>query len=90
MEFLRTELSVALIFASLAEGQRKSGYGEAAKRSLADAEKSYSALLHFLSEPNCTQLMKVGEQSEFTASLKRLRRKLDSLSRTSETRRGKG
>lgn len=47
MEFLRTELSVALIFASLAEGQRKSGYGEAAKRSLADAEKSYSALLHF-------------------------------------------
>lgn len=79
MEFLRTELSVALIFASIAERQRKSGCHEAVKTSMADAERVYLSLLEFLSKPRCAKLIKVQEQAEFEAALKRLRKKLDSL-----------
>jgi hypothetical protein len=79
MEFLRTELSVALIFASLAEGQRRFGNHEAAKRSVADAERGYSALVDFFSEPTCAKLMEPGEQAEFATGLERLRKKLDSV-----------
>jgi hypothetical protein len=79
VEFLRTELSVALISASLAEEQRKSGHNEAAKTSMADAEERYSALMWFLLEPNSAKLMKIGEQAQFASALKRLRKKLDSL-----------
>jgi len=78
-EFLRTELSVALIFASLAQGQQKFGHHEAAQRSVLDAEEGYVALLRFLSEPNRAKLMSVAEQTQFAAALKRLRKKLDSL-----------
>jgi hypothetical protein len=79
MEFLRTELSVALVFASLAERQSKSGYHEAALRSGADAEKGYLALLQFLSEPTSVKFMKAEEQSAFASTLKNLRKKLDSM-----------
>jgi hypothetical protein len=77
MEFLRTELSVALLFASLADGQRKSGDHDAATRSVADAEQGYLALLTFLSEPTSVKFMNVEEQADFASALKRLRKKLD-------------
>ena len=79
MEFLRTELSVALLFASLAEGQFKSGNHESAKKSVADAEKGYFALLKFLSEPTSVKFMNVEEHAGFASALKGLRKKLDSL-----------
>jgi hypothetical protein len=79
VEFLRTELSMALISASIAEGQRKSGQYEAAKDFVADAEERYSSLLRFLLVPNTAKLMKAAEQAQFASALKRLRKKLDSL-----------
>jgi len=79
IEFLRTELSIALLFASLAEGQSKSGNHESAKRSVADAEEGYSALLKFLSEPTSVKFMSVEDHAVFSSALKRLRKKLDSL-----------
>ena len=80
IEFLRTELSVAMIYTTLADRQRRSGCEEEAKHSVADAEKGYSALRQFLADPACAKVMNAAEKAHFDGMLGRLRKTLDSFS----------
>ena len=79
IEFLRTELAACLTFVSLAETERKIGNEEHAKHSAANAEKAYSTLKQFLSDPKHATHISGEERQEFTEGLEELRRKLDSF-----------
>jgi len=52
MEFLRTELATALVFATIAERHCKSGRRKAAHGALASAERGFEELVRFLYGPN--------------------------------------
>ena len=82
IDFLRTELELCFTFASIAETEHKTGSPEHAKRSVADAEKGYTTLQHFLSDPKHARHIRDDERRELTAGLERLRKILDGLART--------
>jgi hypothetical protein len=79
MEFLRTELAVGLIYASLAEGQRRLGRQEAADLSLAASERSYSVMRRFLSQRDATMWIGIAEKLEIMIAAENLRGKLKYL-----------
>jgi hypothetical protein len=79
MEFLRTELAVAQVYADLAERQRKSGHVEAAERSLAESETSYRRMRRALYLLRNTPHVTILEQTQIAARSNTLRMRLDAL-----------
>jgi hypothetical protein len=76
LEFLRTELAVAMIFARVAESQRKFGKNRMANNSWLRSEKAFSAVLSFLSDRNCTKHVSAAELSSIMVEMQRIRAKL--------------
>jgi hypothetical protein len=79
IEFLRTELQASFTFAKVAETEHSTGEHEHAARSLADAEKAYSTLLRFMSDPKHARHISEEERLELTTGMERLRATLDRL-----------
>jgi len=79
MEFLRTELATALVFATLAERHRKSGRHEAADGALADAETAFEELVRFLYDPNNAEYITASERGDLKHDVRLLRKKLYSV-----------
>jgi len=79
MEFLPTELATALVFATLAERQRKSGRHEAADGALADAETAFEELVRFLYDPNNSEYITASERDDLKHDIRLLRKKLHSV-----------
>ena len=79
MDFLRTELEACSTFVGLAETERTIGNDEHAKRAAADAEKAYSTLQRFLSDPKHAKHINAEERQELTERMEELRKKLDSF-----------
>jgi len=82
IDFLRTDLEVCFIFASVAETHLNSGHQEKAERSIADAEKGYATIQRFLSDPRHAKHISEEDRQEFTAALELLRKMLDRLAQT--------
>jgi hypothetical protein len=80
-EFLKIELEACLRSANLASLMYQDGNREAAERSSADAEKCYTMVLRFLSDPKDSKRLTIKATQEFTASMKGLRKTPDGLQR---------
>ena len=79
IEFLRTELETGFTFATVAETERHIGDDAAATRCLGHAEKAYSTLARFLSDPKHAKNIDDAQHRELTTGMERLREKLDEL-----------
>jgi hypothetical protein len=79
IQFLRTELTGCFIFASVAKTEYRMGNAEHAQRSIADAEKAYATMQHFLSDPEHAKHITDEERQELTAGMERVRTLLDGL-----------
>ena len=77
VEFLRTELKTCFTFAELARTHYKLSEPAEADNDVANAEKGYSVLLHFLSDPKHAEHLATEVKQELTAGLDRLRETLD-------------
>ena len=82
MEFLRTELAAALIFATLAERHRKLGRRKAAHDAVASAERGFEELAGFLYGPKNAQFITESDRDDLKYEVGRLRTKLDALQGT--------
>jgi Protein of unknown function (DUF2934) len=78
-EFLKSELTTCVTFASHAARMQATGNQELAGQAIANAEKSYATLLPFLSDSTRSQGLKVEELEEFRAQLERIRYTLNDL-----------
>jgi Protein of unknown function (DUF2934) len=78
-EFLKSELTACVTFASHAAIMRRTGNQELAEQAVANAEKSYTALLPFLSDSARSQGLTAEQLEEFRAQLERIRNTLDDL-----------
>src|ERR1700674_4229029 len=78
-EFLKSELTACVTFASHAAMMRRTGNQELAEQAITNAEKSYAALLPFLSDPTRSQGLTAEQLEEFRAQLERIRNTLDDL-----------
>ena len=77
--FLRSELAICFTFANVAATERKLGNNEHAKRAMADAEKGYATMQHFLSDAKHAEHINDQERRELTEGMAEVRRKLDDL-----------
>src|SRR5215469_8871793 len=82
MEFLRTELAAALVFAALGERHRKSGRRKAAHHAVASAEHGFEELVRFLYGPKNAQFITESDRDDLKYEVRRLRTKLDALQGT--------
>ena len=78
-EFLRSELSACVMFASHAATMRIIGNQELTEQAIANAEKSYATLLPFLSDSTRSQGLTAEQLEEFRGQLERIRNTLDDL-----------
>jgi hypothetical protein len=78
LDFIRTDLSVCLTFATIVESEFNMGHREHAERTIASAEHGYSTLLRFFSKAK--RLTPEIEQ-ELQSKFKELRERLDGLQR---------
>jgi hypothetical protein len=81
VEFLRSELTLCFTFLFVAALKSEVGKKESAEGSLANAEKVYSSMLPFVSDPKYSKHLTNEAIEEFTAGLRRLRKRLDGLKR---------
>ncbi len=81
LEFLRTELAFVFTLARLADTEVKIGDLEGAESCIAQAEKGYSTLRRFLSDPKHASHITDEEHMEFTTGMERVRSTLDDLKR---------
>ena len=79
VDFLKTDLSLCLTFVDLAATRLKMGHRETSKQALVAAEKGYTSLSHFLSDPKHASHLTADRLGEFTAELRTLRERLDGL-----------
>ena len=79
MGFLRTELALCSTFVNLAEKNNETGYYEDAQRYVAHAERGYSTVSRFLSDPKHSKHFSNPELHELTSGLIHLRSTLDKL-----------
>jgi hypothetical protein len=79
MEFLRVELSLSFTLVDLARTYYKMYKTELAERNFMNAEKGYSTLLRFLSDPKHSEHLPIDVQQELTTGMQRLRKTLDGL-----------
>jgi Protein of unknown function (DUF2934) len=78
-EFLKSELTACVTFASNAAMMRRTGNQELTEQPIANAEKSYATLLPFLSDSTRSQGLTAEQLEEFRAQLERIRNTLDDL-----------
>ncbi len=81
VQTLTTELSMCFTLAGLAETEFKTGELEAAERTLTDAEKGYSTMVRFLTDPEHARHLSPEVLQELTAGTERLRTTLDAVKR---------
>jgi hypothetical protein len=79
LDFLRTDLELCFTFVSLAETRGEAQSHEAARRYAAHAEKGYSTILRFLSDPKHSKYFSYRELQELKAGMSQLRHRLDRL-----------
>ena len=78
-EFLKSELTACVTFASHAAMMRRTGNQELAEQAIANAEKSYATLLPFLSDSTRSQGLTAEQLEELRGQLERTRNTLDDL-----------
>ena len=78
-EFLKSELTACVTFASHAAMMRRTGNQELAEQAIPNAEKSYATLLPFLSDSTRSQGLTAEQLEEFRGQLERVRNTLDDL-----------
>jgi hypothetical protein len=76
LNFIKTELALCYIFSTIAA---QTGNHKSAAKSVANAEKAYETVLHFLSENKYSKQLIDETIQECTAALGRLRDRLDGL-----------
>ena len=74
LNFIKTEVALCFTFSTIADRKY-----ESAARSLANAEKAYETVSHFLSDPKHSKYLTGEERQDITAELERLRERLDGL-----------
>jgi len=79
VEFLRTELTLCFTFIRLADTEHKIGGREHAQGFIKDAEKGYSTLQRFLSDPKHNRHLTEDETRELSGEMHRLRGEIDRL-----------
>jgi hypothetical protein len=76
LEFIKTELKLCFTFSTIAAQKY-----ESAANSMANAEKAYETVMHFLSDPKHAKHLTDEQTQDITAELERLRDRLDGLIR---------
>jgi len=79
MDFLRTELATALVFATLAGHYRKSGRHDRADRALSDAENGFEEIVRFLYDPKNAKYTTASERGDLKHQIRLLRKILDAV-----------
>jgi hypothetical protein len=78
LDFIRTDLDLCLVFATVAETASSMGHRAHAERTIASAEKGYTDMLRFFLR---AKGMTPEVEKELTALFKHLRERLDGLQR---------
>ncbi len=81
VEFMKNELALCFTFSTIAARRYETGNQESAENSMANAEKAYETVIHFLSDRKHSTHLTQETIQEFTAELDRLRDRLDGLIR---------
>ena len=81
VEFMKSELALCFTFSTIAARKYETGNQESAETSMANAEKAYETVIHFLSDRKHSTHLTQETIQEFTAELDRLRDRLDGLIR---------
>jgi hypothetical protein len=76
---MKSELALCFTFSTIAARRYESGDQESAETSMANAEKAYETVIHFLSDTKHSTHLTRETIQEFTAELERLRDRLDGL-----------
>ena len=79
VEFMKSELALCFTFSTIAARRYESGDQESAKKSMANAEKAYETVIHFLSDRKHSTHLTQETVQQFTAELEQLRERLDEL-----------
>jgi hypothetical protein len=83
VDFLLTELVLCFTFSIISARKYEAGNQESAAKSMANAERAYETVLHFLSDTKYSKHLTDETIQECTAALGRLRDRLDGLQRGS-------
>jgi len=78
---MKNELALCFTFSTIAARRYETGNQESAENSMANAEKAYETVIHFLSDRKHSTHLTQETIQEFTAELDRLRDRLDGLIR---------
>jgi regulator of replication initiation timing len=76
---MKSELALCFTFSTIAARRYESGEQESAKKSMANAEKAYETVIHFLSDRKHSTHLTAEESQDITIELERLRDRLDGL-----------
>ena len=82
LDFIRTDLDLCLVFATVAETAYSMDHRAHAERNIANAEKGYSDMLRYFSR---ARGMTAEVREELQLGLNRLRERLDGLQRRSQS-----
>ncbi len=78
---MKNELALCFTFSTIAARRYETGNQESAENSMANAEKAYETVIHFLSDRKHSTHLTQETIQEFTAELDRLLDRLDGLIR---------
>ena len=81
LAFMKTELALCFTFSTIAARKYETGNQASAVSSMANAERAYETVSHFLSDPKHSKHLTGEERQGITAELERLRERLDRLIR---------
>ena len=76
-KFLQTKLSLCFFYVDLAARRLIAGNRELAEQAIGSAEKGYSEMRQYVSDPKHGDQLTADQVREFTAELRRLREWLD-------------
>src|SRR5260370_3744248 len=79
VEFMKSELALCFTFSTIAARKYETGNQESAETSIANAEKAYETVIHFLSDPKHSKHLTGEESQDIRAELERLRNRLYGL-----------
>src|SRR6266699_3369429 len=79
VEFMKNELALCFTFSTIAARKYETGDQESAETSMANAEKAYETVIHFLSDRKHSTHLTQETIQEFTAELERLRVRIDEV-----------
>ena len=82
LDFIRTDLDLCLVFATVAETAYSMGHRAHAERNIANAEKGYSDMLRYFSQ---ARGMTAEVERELWSKFKQLRERLDGLQRLKQS-----